>query len=204
MIKWNSLFLNTYSPTWILIINLQISISITEVDLNQTDFSKILIPILSPEWIVSLTVRLYSLNIAYQYCHFIQLSKGGLISNYGDPTPIIALNVGSKMLSITSAINGGSNIGHNNKTSLRINQAAHIEVHQRYISGGNYMFFIVVDGVKVYEVINKEAQQFFNVKIFRNALGAPTCLAFVKNFQIINFLWEVWLDIGHFIDINEW
>ena len=62
-----------------------------------------------------------------------------------------------------------------------------IKIHQRYVSGGNYGFFVEVDGQEMVSVINIDARQFYNVKVYtsdpwHHVQGST------KNLKLTNFL----------------
>ena len=53
---------------------------------------------------------------------------------------------------------GGSN--------LQYSVLTHIEIHQKYTSGGKYRYFIKINGEEVFSIINTNAQQFYDIKIY--------------------------------------
>ena len=68
-----------------------------------------------------------------------------------------------------------------------INVETHIEMHQRYVSGGNYRFFIVVNGEEINSVFST-ARQFYNVKVYSSNPWHNACPGYIKNFKFTNFL----------------
>ena len=144
---------------------------------------------LSTEWIVSLTVRFENLNPdGTGHCNIIQLTRGNSLSQYGDRTPVILLTPNRDEFYIASAINGNMNLVHWTDKGLALNVSTRIEVHQRYTSGGNYRYFIKINGEEVFTIINTNAQQFYNVKVYASNPWDYTCSGYIKNFEVTNFL----------------
>ena len=151
------------------------------------------IPRLSTEWSVEFTIRLTtssSSSWAIDYCSVIRLTQGGDYSNVGDRTPAIFLE-GKPIIVyslLTSATNGLMNHFYRTGSAPVVDEPTHIEIHQRYISGGKYRYFIKWNGEEVYSVVNEKAQQFYNVKVYASDPWHDACPVFIKNFSITNFL----------------
>ena len=145
---------------------------------------------LSTEWIVSLTVRFENLNPdGTGHCNIIQLTRENSLSQYGDRTPVIFLKPNRDEFYIASAINGNKNLILWTDKGLALNVSTRIEVHQRYTSGGNYRYFIKINGEEVYSIINTNAQQFYNVKVYASNPWSPSaCPGYIKNFEVTNFV----------------
>ena len=69
----------------------------------------------------------------------------------------------------------------------------HIELHQRYISGGNYLYRLIINGEEKFSKIVDDAQQYFNVKAyFSTKLHAfPSAPVEISNLEHTNFHWEI-------------
>ena len=148
------------------------------------------IPRLSTEWIVSFTFRLTSPNQSSTYCNIIQLTKGGAYAEYGDRTPAVFLQGAPTITEfmISSSINGQPFQVKFEAPVSEVNVPTHIEVHQRYTSGGNYRYFIKINGEEIGSIINTDARQFYNVKAYASHSSKPICPGHIKNFLVTNFL----------------
>ncbi|XP_066910972.1 uncharacterized protein [Clytia hemisphaerica] len=145
------------------------------------------LPNLSPEWSLSFAVRLHADTTSTGYCNLVQLTKQNHASGYGDRTPLISVKTPSRRIHITSSINTEWNHAWENLI-LNIDQTYQMEVHQRYVSNGHYRYFIMIDGVKVYSVLNTDARQFYNVKVYASNPFIDACPAYIKNLKVTNFL----------------
>ena len=148
------------------------------------------IPRLSPEWIVSFTIRFISLSPSNKYCSVIQLTQGGSHQNYGDLTPCVYLAPGRNNFSFKSSVNGQNTFEIKTAQGLMIDVPTHIEIHQRYTSGGKYRYFIKINGEEIDSIINNDARQFYNVKVYASnpASWQPACQGYITNLAITNFL----------------
>lgn len=61
----------------------------------------------------------------------------------------------------------------------------HIELHQRYVSNGNYGFFIVVNGEEIYSLLNTDVRQIY-VKVYASDPWYDFCQGTVKNLKLIS------------------
>uniref|UniRef100_A0A7M5UU39 Uncharacterized protein n=1 Tax=Clytia hemisphaerica TaxID=252671 RepID=A0A7M5UU39_9CNID len=157
-----------------------------------------IIPRLSNEWIVSLNVRLHSplseVNFQNMWvCNIVHFTQGGhsLRHQYGDRTPLIGIGKTTSKFHITNAVNNDPIFNFNNDgvgNVLTINQTYHLEVHQRYVSNGDYRYFITIDGEELYSVLNTDARQFYDVKVFMSNDWQIVCPVYISNFEITNFL----------------
>ena len=148
------------------------------------------IPRLSTEWIVSFTLQITSLAQSLHFCNVIQLTQGGHYTQYGDRTPSVSL-YGTPTITnfvFSSSINGRPYEIEFRPSVPEVNVPTHIEVHQRYVSGGKYRYFIRINGEEVGSVINTDARQFYNVKAYASDPWDPTCSGNIKNLQVTNFL----------------
>ena len=108
-------------------------------------------------------------------------------SIYGSRTPYIGLNKATGILHTTSAINSNWN-WVKDLQKIEIGDIHHIEFHQRYVNGGEYRYFIILDGKEVYSVINTDAKQFYNVYVYASNPWNDPCPVYIKNLKINNFL----------------
>ena len=118
------------------------------------------IPRISTEWSLSLTIRIEKSQLGY-WKNLIHFSTGN--DNFSR-LPAIFLWFDIDSLYICYDIN--NNRDHCYSPGIKIGQRHNVEIHQRYISDGDYRYFIVFDGIEVYSVVNKQAKQFYNVQVF--------------------------------------
>ena len=88
---------------------------------------------------------------------------------------------------VVSAINNNAYHRFIIDGAITLNQTYYLEIHQRYVSNGNYRYYIVIDGQEKHSVINKSAKQLYNVEISVCMNECPG-VAFVKNMKLTNFL----------------
>ena len=148
------------------------------------------IPILSPEWSLSFLIRLHADTASMagdDYCNLVHLTKQNHGGQYGDRTPLISVKKPTRKLHIASSISGSTNHLWEN-LALNINETYKIEVRQRYISNGNYRYFIKIDGQEGYSVVNTDARQFYNIKVYASGPFRDACPAYIKDLELTNFL----------------
>ena len=124
------------------------------------------------------------------FCNLIHLTQNDNSNNYGDRTPAVFLN-GNPTISSTlfsSSVDGDKAYGYDTSEIPKINELTHFEIHQRYVNGGKYRFFIKMNGQEIYTTVNDKAQQFYNVKVYASNPWFSACPAYIKNFAVTNFL----------------
>ena len=121
------------------------------------------IPRLSTEWSWSFDYRTFG-TIGYWGVILHCDSRNG-VDGFGFRIPAIALVLGSgHELAIGSAVGSNSDYSIRMGHSSDFNKTNHLEIHQRYISGGNYRYFVIHNGQEVHSKIHNNAIQFYNVK----------------------------------------
>lgn len=144
---------------------------------------------MSTEWSISFQYRQTSLvNDWTNVIRFVasNTSSGSQITK-GKRIPAVFINVNSDTLHFTNAVNGNVNyIVNNPKTKL--NEKHHVEIHQRYVSRGDYCYFIKINNTEIHSVIKKDAQQFYNVNVFASGPWYKNAAGFISNFEFTNFL----------------
>ena len=149
-----------------------------------------IIPRLSTEWSVSFEFRQTSLIAVWT--NIIKFTTSDNSNNrindveFGDRTPAVFVNPGSTIFHFASAVNGSAN--YYVDQPFKSNKKYRIEIHQRYVSRGNYRYFIKVDGIEVHSVINSDARQFYNVKVYASGPWYDKANGFISNFLFTNFL----------------
>ena len=149
-----------------------------------------IVPRLSTEWSVSFEFRHTSLTPVWT--NIIQFTTSDDSNSringteFGDRTPAVFVKPGSTIFYFASAVNGKND--YNVERLFKPNEKSHIEIHQRYVSRGDYRYFIKVDGIEVHSVINTDARQFYNVKVYASNPWYDEANGFISNFQLTNFL----------------
>lgn len=142
------------------------------------------IPWMSAEWIISFTLTLTSLS---DDCNLVQFTTGGDYGVVGGRIPAIFINKHQGTVDMVY-INSVSGKNRAVRSFIPpINVETQIEMHQRYVSSGNYRFFIVVNGEEINSVFST-ARQFYNVKVYSSNPWHNTCPGYIKNFKFTNFL----------------
>ena len=148
------------------------------------------IPRLSTEWIVSFSIRMTTLSTSEKHCSLIHLTQNGNDHTYGDRNPAVFLEGTPSVLKtlFTSSVGGNKNHYYLSSQIPKINEITHFEIHQRYVSGGKYRYFIKINGQEIYSTMNDDARQFYNVKVYSSDPWYIACPGFIKNFSVTNFL----------------
>ena len=144
------------------------------------------IPRLSTEWIVRFTYRPTASITAT--CNIIHLSYSGRYQRV--PAFFFKYDSGTVELQIQSNyLDSNSKISTvYNEQVVVPNQPTTVEIHQRYISGGRYRFFVIRDGEEIHSHVNNQVQQFYNVKVFASNDWFLACPGYISNFSLTNFL----------------
>ena len=122
-----------------------------------------------------------------EYCNLVHLTKQNHHGEHGDRTPLVSIYIPTRILHIASSINNDHS-DDQNLLILNIDQTYKIEIHQRYVSNGDYRYFIKIDGVEVYSVLNTDARQFYNIKVYASGPFRDACPAYIKDLEFTNFL----------------
>ncbi|XP_066910985.1 uncharacterized protein [Clytia hemisphaerica] len=162
-----------------------------EVRVTQNNLLKV-IDRFSTEWSIMFSMRLStsipSGDDGLPTCNIINLSEDNIqSSHYGARTPYVGLRKDTRKIHTTSAINGNWN-EIKELPPVIIDQTYHLEIHQRYVSNGHYRYFIMIDGVEVYSVLNTDARQFYNVHVYAGNPWNEPCPVYISNFKLTNFL----------------
>ena len=106
---------------------------------------------------------------------------------YGDRMPAIWFWSKSTRLHIWNSVNGKL-IAYNDDKNLPQNEFTHIELKQILDGSNQYVFSIHIGGIKVYEVLNKDARNWNNVHVWLSDPWSPAAKAVIKNFVFKNFV----------------
>ena len=148
------------------------------------------IPVFSPEWSVTFTVRFLDLSGLPLHCNIIHLTENENSGSYGNRTPMVYLRStnSESLMIINSAINSRTIFWRLDAPVAVDGKTKHVEIHQRYVSGGKYRYFIKINGKETYSIINEDARQFYNVKVYASDPWYDACPGYIKNLEITNFL----------------
>ena len=162
---------------------------ISETQLKKNNLIAI-IPTLSPEWSISLSVRLHSIpsDEDVLFCNIIHVSRGGN-SKYGDRSPMVFMSNQDLKVSFVSSISGDQTIPVSYDRPLVVNQTYFVEINQRYVmhSNGTYQFSVSIDGNEFHEVMNTDARQFHQMRVYASSPWEVPCPMFIRNFKLTNF-----------------
>ena len=164
---------------------ISLEIAITKNNLLAT------IPRMSTEWSISFQFRQTSLSPVWT--NIIRFASAN--TTYGSPItigkriPAVFININSRKLHFTHAVNGMANyIVNGEATDNKLNDNHHIEIHQRYVSRGDYRYFIKINGTEIHSTINSDARQFYNVNVYASDPWYENVNGFISNFDFTNFL----------------
>ena len=149
-----------------------------------------IIPWMSPEWIVSLTLRLINQLPGDSVCNIIHFTNGGNFGQLGNRIPAVFLTRDSDipLIFYVNEVNGNNHWFGSKKFPISINVETHIELHQQYISNGNYRYFVKVNGEEILSILNAEAHQYYNVNVYASDPWHVQCQGYIKNLKLTNFL----------------
>ena len=72
---------------------------------------------------------------------------------------------------------------------FEVNRTYSFELHQMYQGGGNYRYYILIDGKEVHSVLNPDAKQYYDLKVYMSLnTNNPSAPVEVSNFEHTNFL----------------
>ena len=123
-------------------------------------------------------------------CNVIHMTHNTNHDSYGDRIGVLFMK-GTPLLKETlfrAGVNGVINFVFEPTPMPNINEPVHYEMHQRYVSEGNYRYFIKINGEEVLTILNTDARQFYNVKVYASDPWYRACPGTIKNFKLTNFL----------------
>ena len=154
-----------YSAQNILI---KLSLSFTEEELKKGNLLTV-IQRMSTEWSLTFSVQFRSGGtIDTVWCNIIHLTHNGDHESHGDQIPVLFVRQDSGVVTqhrIVYDINS-------DRTSILLTESTtvgewdHFEFHQRYVSGGICCFFVKRNGEEIKSIINTDARQWYNVKLY--------------------------------------
>ena len=147
------------------------------------------IPLISTEW--SLTFNLLIFEISTGFGNIIHFTIGDNGNAIGTRNPMIFAEPHKAALQFKSSANGQIQMPLNNPNPYPIDlkKKLHIEVHQRYLQGGKYRLYAVIDGKEIKSYENADARMFHNMKVY---VGGdpwyPAAKANISDLEFTNFL----------------
>ena len=123
------------------------NIYITETELVKSNLLAT-ISWMSTEWSVSFEYRIT--GVVSSWGSIVHLTIGSNIVQMGQRTTAVFTLPNSQKLIFNTTLNDETNYICRSVENLELNRVYKIEVHQRYISNGNYRYFIKIDGKEVH------------------------------------------------------
>ena len=142
---------------------------------------------MSTEWSLTVDIRINEgAKGLTEVLRFTNSSES--IFRHGFRIPLITLFPDGKTIDITSSINDDPNSEYRyNQTDNQYTN--HVEIHQRYISNGEYRYFVIIDGQEKHSTINKKARQFHNVHVWAcSSFFFGVADVYIGSVQFTNFL----------------
>ena len=124
------------------------------------------------------------------YTTFVHLTISDDYGKHGDRTPLLHLqnDSGKMKLVVCSSLNDDLNHIFFWEEPLTIGHTYNVEISQRYVSGGNYHFSVLVNGAEVHSKVNEEARQFYGVKFYLTPPWIEASAVEIYNLKHTNFL----------------
>ena len=123
------------------------NIYITETELVKSNLLAT-ISWMSTEWSVSFEYRIT--GVVSSWGSIVHLTIGSNIVQMGQRTTAVFTLPNSQKLIFNTTLHDETNYICRSVENLELNRVYKIEVHQRYISNGNYRYFIKIDGKEVH------------------------------------------------------
>ena len=140
---------------------------------------------MSGEWTVTCDIRFTDIEPNTGNIFHFRSNDGNDV--HGARHPALYSAGDSTKLVVKANVNG--DLLHSTYINLELNVKAHIEIHQRYVSNGNYRFFIIKDGEEIYSIINDDAQPMYNTHVYAsNGWYHSSTVVMLSNLEFTNFL----------------
>ena len=123
------------------------NIYITETELVKSNLLAT-ISWMSTEWSVSFEYRIT--GVVSSWGSIVHLTIGSNIIQMGQRTTAVFTLPNSQKLIFNTTLNDETNYICRSVENLELNRVYKIEVHQRYISNGNYRSIIKIDGEEIH------------------------------------------------------
>ena len=136
------------------------------------------LPVQSTEWQLSFKLKVNT------FAH-LKWKKILVIENQLLKIPIPKVSMLDTTLQISTQINEDETHKYK-KDDMILNKFYEIAISQRYIANGEYLFRIMIDGIEVHSVINRDAIQYFNQELYVLKPTAADCD--ITDLSFTNFL----------------
>ena len=144
---------------------------------------------MSAEWIVTFDIRFPrkedSSNVR-GLANIFHFKSNTRDDEYGQGHPSVFGVRATTILEIRSNVNG--NLRHKIHIPLELNIKTHIEIHQRYVSKGNYRYSVIKEGQEVFSIINNDARPVYNTRVYGSNPWKLASVAMLSNLEFTNFL----------------
>ena len=140
---------------------------------------------MSTEWSVSFEYRIT--GVVSSWGSIVHLTIGSNIVQMGQRTTAVFTLPNSQKLIFNTTLHDETNYICRSVENLELNRVYKIEVHQRYISNGNYRYFIKIDREEIHSTINSKARQFYNVKVYASNPSIDASQGLISNFILQTF-----------------
>ena len=143
---------------------------------------------LNKEYSVSFDVK--PTTYGNHHRNILHVTLGGDSDRYGDRTPGVWFSPSNpsgttSSLLIISPINGAHN-EFNTKASFPTNKWIGVKIDQTKV-GAEYFYAIHIDGVQVYKVMNTDARDYSDLKVYAGDNWFTVQAGSIRNLDIVNF-----------------
>ena len=142
-------------------------------------------PVLLRGWKVSL--KIHPTGIYGGWSNILHATIGRDLGRHGDRTPGIWFLPGTTRMHICSTVNGNPNYCFNSK-ALPLHKESRIVIKQvQRLINYQYYYQVIIDGKKVVDVLNENAQIFKNVKYYASDKWYHPAKASISNFHLVTY-----------------
>ena len=89
---------------------------------------------------------------------------------------------------LTGPVNNNWNYRFDFGEASDFNKTIHLEIHQRYSSGGNYRYFVIHNAQEMHSKVHNKVMQFYNVMCWDTGPWDDPPKVYLSNVEITNFL----------------
>ena len=143
------------------------------------------IPTLYKQWCVALDIN--PTGTVAGYASIIHVGLGPDHASYGDRTPSIQFKAQTTMMHISSAVNGNENYYPSDTSPLPMNEWTQVEMSQLRLTDGSYQYTIKINDQIYDQIINNDAREFENIKVYTGDNYSFAPAATIRNLKINTF-----------------
>ena len=170
-----------YQPAYAKVENIIIHTYPTN-DIVLTNMIDQTIPVLYPTF--SIEFDIFPTGTISGESSIFHVTTGENNREYGSQTPAIRFDGGNTKLRICGAINGDKDRCYKTRSELALNEWSHVKVAQSQPDNATFHYIIEIDGVKVYDVENRQPQTFKDLTVYKGDPWYQSALAKVTNISI--------------------